>query len=95
MPSFTTRVMLRNPEGSEYDDLHEEMEKRGFSRTIAGSDGTSYELPQAEYDYTGNVTRTQVLDKAKAAAAAAAPSRRRAILVTQSAGRAWIGLDEV
>lgn len=95
MTDFTTRVELHdNATWDEYEDLHSEMEKRGFTRTITSDDGVTYQLPWAEYNFEGQATRQQVLDHAKAAAAAAAPKRRRAILVTQSAGRKWIGLDK-
>jgi hypothetical protein len=93
MPSFTTRVVLHGADGDDYNDLHEEMEKRGFTRTITSSTGVVYDLPDAEYDYVGNVTRAQVLERAKAAAAAAT-EKKRGVLVTEAAGRSWIGLSE-
>jgi len=50
----------------------------------------TYQLPPAEYDYSGYVTRAQVLDKAKTAAASV--KSKYSVLVTESAGRTWYGL---
>jgi hypothetical protein len=51
----------------------------------------AYELPAREYAASGDVTRQQVLARAPRAV-----DRSRfsyAVLVTESAGRAWLGLD--
>lgn len=93
MASFTTRVELHSATYSDYETLHAAMERRGFSRLITSDDGKTYKLPLAEYDRTGNLTREQVLDSARAAAAET--GRGNAVLVTESVGRMWIGLEEV
>ncbi|WEK47248.1 MAG: type V toxin-antitoxin system endoribonuclease antitoxin GhoS [Candidatus Andeanibacterium colombiense] len=95
MTQFTTRMVLHGADREEYITLHAEMEKRGFSRTITADSGKVYHLPDAEYDFSGNVTRDHVRNLAMAAAKAAAPRRRAASLVTQANGRTWTGLDEV
>ncbi|MGN6149481.1 MAG: type V toxin-antitoxin system endoribonuclease antitoxin GhoS [Rhizomicrobium sp.] len=90
MASFTTRVELHNADRDDYTKLHEKMRAQGFSQTIRSDQGTTYHLPPAEYDYSGQVNRATVLEKAKTAAAAVKPNF--AVLVTESAGRTWHGL---
>ena len=90
MASFTIRVELHDATRDDYTKLHEKMRSQGFSQTIKSDDGITYQLPPAEYDYTGYATRSQVLEKANAAAALTKP--RYAVLVTESAGRTWYGL---
>lgn len=93
MAKFTTRVELHRAYEDDYEVLHAAMERRGFSRQIRSGDGVTYHLPTAEYDYSGNKTRNQVLDLAKAAASET--NKKYAVLVTQSNGRTWSGLEEV
>ena len=90
MTQFTTRVELHDATWSDYTELHEQMRKQGFRQTITADGGGTYELPPAEYDYQGAVTKHDVLNKAKAAAAAVKSSY--AVLVTESAGRTWYNL---
>lgn len=92
MTQFTTRVVLHDATWEHYDALHGHMEKRGFRRTITADSGETYQLPDAEYDYSGDETRQDVRDKAKAAAAQT--GKKCAVLVTESAGRCWTGLEK-
>lgn len=92
MAAFTTRVELHKSENADYDKLHDEMEKEGFSRTWKTNDGTEYHLPRAEYDYRGEKTRSQVCDLAKAAAKRVKPSFE--IFVTESVGRTSYNLTK-
>lgn len=93
MPQFTTRVELHRATGEDYEELHAAMEKRGFSRTIVSGKGVRYDLPMAEYDRAGsNLTRSDVLEDAKAAASSVTKSY--AVLVTESNGRTWYGLEQ-
>lgn len=93
MASFTTRVILHDADDDDYLLLHEKMDEEGFSTIIVSDDGTVYELPPAEYNYEGEITRSDVLAKAKAAAAAT--KRKSGILVTEAKGRSWTGLKQV
>lgn len=93
MASFTTRVELHDADSDDYEELHKYMEKEGFERFIISDDGKTYHLPTAEYNFTSSaVKRAQVLDKAKSAAAKT--NKKFAVLVTESAGRTWYGLEE-
>lgn len=93
MTSFTTRVVLHDADWRHYEALHGYMERQGFRRTIVADTGVTYQLPDAEYDYTGHATRAEVLEKAKAAGNQTRKSH--AVLVTESAGRIWTGLEKV
>lgn len=93
MAQFTTRVELHKANSDDYDTLHEAMEGEGFSRTITSDDNIAYHLPEAEYDYEGNTTRSAVLNKAKAAAGKT--KKEFSILVTEAKGRTWNGLNKV
>jgi hypothetical protein len=92
--NFTTRIELHDADAEDYAKLHEAMEAAGFSRTITSSDGTRYELPNAEYNFSHTtMTADQVRDKA--AAAAIAVKRNPAVLVTSNSGaRSWHGLKK-
>lgn len=93
MAAFTTRVELHRADDDDYEVLHAAMERRGFSRQITSDGGKTYHLPTAEYNYSGSKTRDQVLDLARAAASET--NRKRAVLVTESNGRSWSGLEQV
>ena len=93
MTSFTTRVELHNANSEDYSKLHSKMEGQGFSRQIKSDSGATYHLPTAEYDYSGNVNRNQVLEKAKTAASAV--KSNYSVLVTEANGRTWHNLAPV
>ena len=91
MADFTVRVELHGAEWEDYDALRVEMEAEGFVAAVGGSGGMAYELPAGEYAVSGDATRQQVLARAKRAADRSGCSY--AVLVTESAGRAWWGLE--
>jgi hypothetical protein len=94
MPSFTTRVELHKAVETDYENLHSEMAKEGFSRTITSDDKVTYHLPTAEYNLIdSNLTRANVLEKAKKAAKKT--GKENSIIVTESNGRTWHNLDAV
>jgi glucosamine 6-phosphate synthetase-like amidotransferase/phosphosugar isomerase protein len=92
MTKFTTRVELHSAVSKDYDKLHDEMEKEGFTRTWETDDGTVYHLPTAEYDYRGNETKKEVLDLAIKASKRVKPSFE--VFVTESNGRISHNLTE-
>lgn len=93
MSRYTTRVELHAGTAEDYETLHTSMEGEGFSRTITSDDNVRYHLPTAEYNYDGPATRDAVFEAAKRAANQTGNSY--AVLVTESAGRSWSGLDPV
>ncbi|EGQ8510880.1 hypothetical protein K6U44_13540 [Vibrio parahaemolyticus] len=93
MASFTVRMVLHDADWEDYNKFYEEMNKEGFSDEISSDDGTAYELPDGEYTISGNLTKSDVLSKAKNAASKT--GKKYAALVTQSSGRTWYGLKKV
>lgn len=93
MASFTVRVVLHDADWDDYNDLHDEMKKQGFSDEITSSDGITYKMPDAEYDISGSLTLDNVLSKAKSAASST--GRKYAVFVTKSSGLKWYGLEKV
>jgi hypothetical protein len=93
LSTFTTRIELHRAYEDDYEVLHAAMEQRGFSRQITSDDGVTYHLPTAEYTFTGTRTRSQVLELAKAAASET--NKKFAVLVTESNGRSWTGLEKI
>lgn len=91
MARFTVRVQLHGAdEGDDaYDTLHAQMKKRGFVRTIE-SDSTTYDLPWGSYNYVGERTIDDILERAKDAAAAT--GYKAGVLVTEGS-RKWHGLQ--
>jgi hypothetical protein len=88
---ITVRVELHSAEWEDYDVLRVEMEAEGFGGGAGGSGGMAYELPRVEYAVSGDVTRQQVLARVRRAADQGGCSY--AVLVTESAGRAWCALE--
>ena len=90
MAQFTVRIELRDADREEYEVLYEQMAMRGFTDTVTNTDGTVYQMPDAEYNYRGDATRQEVLALAKGAAAMTGVEY--SVLVTESAGRVWFNL---
>jgi hypothetical protein len=86
MPRFTTRVELHGANGEAYADLHDAMEGQGFLRYIELDGGKKLPMPTAEYNYDGNATTDDVLNKAKTASFGIWEKEKVSILVTQSEG---------
>lgn len=91
MADFTVRVDVHGAPWEDYDALRVEMEAEGVAATVAGSGGATYYLPTGEYACAGELTRQHVLARARRAADRTGCSY--AVLVTESSGRAWCGLD--
>ena len=92
MTSFTVRVELHDANPNDYSVLHEAMEDEGFSRTITADSGITYHLPEAEYVISADITRADVLARAKEAANST--KKKFGILVTESNGRTMVGLKK-
>lgn len=93
MSNYTVRIELDSNIYSDFEILHKAMELSGFSKTITNSNGTEYHLPRAEYNIS---TSSNKLDVLKVAEIAASKTNKNAeILVTESNGRVWSGLNKV
>lgn len=93
MARFTVRVELQDASREQYNKLYERMAAEGFTDEIQSETGAWYELPDAEYSFIGSASRDTVLENAKRAAAGVVKYYK--VLVTESAGRTWHGLDAV
>ena len=49
MSDYIARVELQAASADDYERLHVKMQSQGYSRTIKGSDGSTYELPIGTY----------------------------------------------
>jgi GTP-dependent phosphoenolpyruvate carboxykinase len=94
MSKFTVRVELCDSTDADYEELHEKMEEKGFSRKIKPSKSVKKKmLPNAEYNYvSATKSKFQVGDLALSIAEKVTPNPK--ILVTKSAGRYVINLDD-
>lgn len=90
MSSFITRIELHSASYSDYENLHREMGKQGFSRTIKSDDGITWQLPTAEYEINSNQKCSDI--RQKAAIAATATGKSFAVLVTEAREICWRGL---
>ncbi|WP_109479680.1 DUF2622 domain-containing protein [Paraburkholderia sp. C35] len=90
MAEFMTRVELHGEQAGDYDKLHEQMEARGFKRTVSLGE-TTFRMPDATYLSTGSHTPEQVY--AAAQAAAVAIGRKAGVFVAQSTSnlQMWAG----
>lgn len=93
MSLFIVRIELDSNIYSDFEILHRAMELSGFKKTIKSNDGTEYHLPRAEYNISTSVSRSAVLKLAENAAAKT--YKKAEILVTESGGVSWSGLDKV
>jgi hypothetical protein len=93
MANFTVRVELHQATWDDYETLHAAMAQRGFSRSIIGGDGKTYQLPLAEYNGSSeNLDTSEIRDIAQTAAKTT--GKKNAVLVTQGV-RAWVGLEVI
>ncbi|MDY6955489.1 MAG: DUF2622 domain-containing protein [Pseudomonadota bacterium] len=93
MANFTIRIVLSDATWDEYEEMYQHLAAVEITDEITSDSDTTYRMPPAEYNYQGNATRDQVLEMAKAAAAKVV--RKCSVLVTESKGRTWHGLEKV
>lgn len=91
MSTYTVCIQLRHAEPTDYYQLSQKLKIAGFSRIITSGDGVNYRLPEAHYHYAGNESREYVRDLAYQTAESI--KHDPIVLVTESKGRAWQGLD--
>ncbi len=93
MSAYTIRIELHDATWQNYVDLANDLARVGVTDLITASNGTTYKMPPAEYNYEGQALIDQVLNAAKAAADRT--GRANAVFVTEAAQRKWVGLAPV
>lgn len=93
MLQFTISVELYAAKSRDYQGLHEEMTKRGFTNTLTSSDRRTVVMPRGHFNFEGDVTKDEVLARVKSAVEILKHSA--GIVVTQVAKRTWSGLIDV
>jgi hypothetical protein len=92
MANYITRVELHAATYDDYDTLHDEMEQRGFARTIVGDNRVTYHLPTGTYVMgSGSTSRQDALNRA--GEAARATGKKSSIIVADWNGATWRGLE--
>jgi len=91
--SFTIRVELHDANWQHYVNLAADLAKQGITDLVTASDGVTYKMSPAEYNYEGSATIDNVLDAVRAAAERT--GKKNAVFVTQASYRKWIGLQPV
>jgi len=85
-------MVLIDADWDDYQNLHDRMGQQGFSKTITSSDGIVYDLPDAEYNIVGALTKSDVMERAKNAARGT--GKKFQVLVTEAVSRSWWNLDK-
>lgn len=93
MAKFTVRVELRDSKDADYDELHEKMKSKGFSRTVRTGSGNVLVLPSAEYSYESNTKDKAAVGKLAESIAEKIRENPK-IMVTESGGRWFSNLDK-
>jgi hypothetical protein len=93
MNSYTVRIELHSDNYTDFINLHTEMIRSGFSRTIVSGKGVIYQLPRAVYTIESWSDSKYILSLAQKAVNAT--KKTAEILVAKTSGWAWSGLSTV
>lgn len=94
MPNYIARVELHSASYADYENLHSQMQHRGYTRTIKGDDGKTYQLPTGTYVNSSSLPSAS--DALQAAVAAAnATGRASAVIIADWNSATWQGLTVV
>lgn len=89
MPDYTVRVVLHGATAKHYQLLHEMMGKAGARRTVRGSNGMLFDLPDGEYVLSNSLPVTKVMDAVADIAGSVKSLPQPSVLVTEAIGWAW------
>ncbi len=87
MARFIVRVELRDANSEDYENLHEKMKAKGYSREIQDANGTWFYLPTAEYTTLKTSTAQAVREEVRDIAFSIKPLNY--ILVSEASDTAW------
>jgi hypothetical protein len=91
MPSFLIHFAQDSLSAESEKALQKALIEAGFFDSIVGSNRLEYRLPRLVYHTQCSLTKDQVLDRAKRIALRS--GKQCAIMVTECADTAWVGLD--
>lgn len=93
MPSFLIHFAHDSDSNASENALRQALVDAGFFDTIVGSNRIEYRLPPLVYHSNCALTKDQILDRAKRIALRT--GKQCAIMVTECADTAWVGLEMV
>jgi hypothetical protein len=89
MPDYTVRIVLHGATAKHYQLLHELMAKAGARRTVCGSQGMLFDLPDGEYVLSNSLSVGKVMEAVAGIAASIKPLPIPSVLVTETLSWAW------
>jgi hypothetical protein len=93
MALYIIRVELHDAQWQHYVDMAKDLATKGITDVIAASNGNSYKMSPAEYNYVGAENIDAVL--ASVQASATKTGKRHAVFVTEASQTKWNGLEVV
>ena len=93
MSHYIIRIELNSEAIQDFLVLHQEMENKGFERTIKTGLGKKYHLPRATYRIVTNLDKDSILNQAKESVKVT--GRNGEILVIEYSNSCWDGLKPV
>ena len=87
MARYIVRVELRGTDSEDYENLHEKMKAKGYSREIQDGNGTWFNLPTAEYTTVKTSTAYNVREEVRGIASSVKQSYY--VLVSEAADTSW------
>lgn len=94
MAHYIARVELHKADSDDYEQLHTSMANKGYSRTIQGDDGKTYQLPTGTYVVRNtNASLGTALNAAKEAASET--GKNYSVIVADWTQASWNGLPMV
>jgi hypothetical protein len=93
MALYIIRVELHDAQWQHYVEMAKDLATKGITDVIAGSDGNSYKMPPAEYNYVGSENIDAVFDAVRASANKTGKSN--AVFVTEATRTKWVGMEVV
>jgi hypothetical protein len=91
MAQYIIRVELHDALWQHYVDMAKDLATKGITDVIAASDGNSYKMSPAEYNYVGSENIDAVFEAVRASATKT--GKRNAVFVTEATRTKWIGLE--
>jgi len=89
LPDYTVRIVLHGATAKHYQLLHDLMGKAGARRTVGGSNGILFDLPDGEYVLANSLPVSKVMEAVADIAGSVKSLPRPSVLVTETIRWAW------